>query len=167
MPSPILPSVRVIAFTITDENGQYEFENVPESDSAYNICVNVDGHKLESTYRGLVVNINDTLFLSLDFEVDSAQMTVSAVKTWQDTTAVRQPESFAVQIYPNPTDGKFYIESDETIDKAEIYKQTSLVKTIAPLEGNMIALGGLPAGVYIIRLYRGNAMTVKKVAIVR
>ena len=114
--------------------------------------------------------------------VDTESITIVVVEAATDTTDnddgtndgtdstetyVNSYDQVQLTLYPNPSDGKLYIESEETIDKVEIYNQTTLVKTIAPQEGKEIDLSGLPAGVYFIRLYSGESVLVRKISIIR
>lgn len=77
------------------------------------------------------------------------------------------PHSTAVITYPNPTDGKLYIESEANIDKIEVYKQSKLVTTFATPDGTGLDLSGLTTGVYILRIYSSQSVVVRKVSVFR
>ena len=74
-----------------------------------------------------------------------------------------------VRLYPNPTQGRFTINSTATIDRVEIY--SILGQLLRHTEVNNrsaeISLGGYPAGVYFARVYSGTEVLNKKFILVR
>lgn len=95
--------------------------------------------------------------------VDTENITIVVVTG----TGLEQWAEIELSLYPNPTDGKLFVESPEAVDKIEVYNQGSLVKTIAPFEGRHIDLTSLPAGVYYIRLYSGEGVVVRKISLLK
>jgi hypothetical protein len=92
---------------------------------------------------------------------------VTGCQTKSDTISIilsaGETEATEILIYPNPTSGHLYINYAGIIDKIEIFSQSTLVKAIAPLEGNEIDLSGLPAGVYLLRIYMGEPVYNRRV----
>ncbi len=71
-----------------------------------------------------------------------------------------------VNLYPNPNWGKFFINTDEQIDKIEIYKlDGALIKSIdieTPKEKYDIDISGAKPGVYLAKMYKGKAFMTRR-----
>lgn len=86
----------IVAQTTTDEDGNYQFDNVPEGD--YTIHVDVPGLEMEQSYD-LDLVTSDTSVVDLDFIVTEEVITIEA----QDTKVeVIEANNAKVAMYPNP-----------------------------------------------------------------
>lgn len=74
-------------------------------------------------------------------------------------------DDIAVEIYPNPTAGKFYIHQTKSIDGYEIYN--ALGEKVSGVDGDVHTgdLSAQPRGIYFLHIkVRGKTAAVKKVA---
>ena len=74
-----------------------------------------------------------------------------------------------VRLFPNPTKGRFTINSTATMDRVVIYSITGqqLFKTDVNNTATEISLNGYPSGVYFARIFSGGEVINKKFMLVR
>ncbi|MFT4594723.1 MAG: hypothetical protein ACI9UR_000402 [Bacteroidia bacterium] len=93
----------------TNNNGEYEFEFVPNSDTLYTLYVSIPGLPVASTYEILADDGNE-VFQNLNFCIneDTTEINIcNPVITSEGPEA--ETEDFVV--YPNPNNGRFTIET--------------------------------------------------------
>jgi hypothetical protein len=74
----------------------------------------------------------------------------------------------STQIFPNPSTGTFFINSNTELNKVSIYSQTgALVRTIDVSAGNgaEVSVIGLQTGIYLIELQNASEKVWKKVVV--
>ena len=73
------------------------------------------------------------------------------------------------QIYPNPSNGSFFVKTKTYLEKVNIYSQTgAFIKTIEVKNSDVnveVNSDGMRAGVYLIQLVNENEKTWKKIVI--
>ena len=165
------PDDEPIMNSTTDENGEYEFVEIPNGN--YSLRVEIPGFPMLNTYE-LTINETDTAFNGLTFYVDTTDSDGNV-----DTSLVSIPTAegilFDVAVFPNPYTEIFninyqlYKNAAVTIELFDI--QGKLVKTIAnehQIAGdysynmNSRSFTMLP-GTYIIRLRVDNTIYLKKI----
>ena len=81
----------------------------------------------------------------------------------KSVTGIEDIHSQEIFIYPNPTTNDLFIKSESPIDKIEIY---SLTGTLLMQENNFnekISVSALQRGVYLLKVYTGKGLIIKKV----
>ena len=72
----------------------------------------------------------------------------------------------SAQLYPNPSNGKFFIANNNNISSIEVYNLVgSKVLTINNLLSNEINLSNTPAGIYFVKLYSKGKIYTNKIII--
>lgn len=75
----------------------------------------------------------------------------------------------ASQVYPNPSNGKFFVKTKTYLEKVNVYSQTgALIKTIDVKNSDVnleVNSDGMQAGVYLIQLVNEKEKTWKKIVI--
>ncbi len=98
------------------------------------------------------------------FESNGVSVVKDAVS---GTTGLANELSKSVNIYPNPTHGKFVIDGLDESTTIEIFDaggQVILQKTISPIE-NHLDLTGVEKGVYNVRLISSNGTFTKRIVL--
>ncbi len=106
----------------TNNNGDYEFQYVPNSDTTYTLFVNMPGVPNATTYEILANNGGET-FEQLDFclNIDSTEINICQVSNPVITGEPVETEEEAFVLYPNPNNGMFTIETGKfALTPAEI-----------------------------------------------
>ncbi|MBL4862229.1 MAG: T9SS type A sorting domain-containing protein [Crocinitomicaceae bacterium] len=96
----------IFAQAVTDENGAYMFNNVPNGN--YQIVVNIPGYAQISSYD-FVVNAQDIEFSDLDFLIDNHEIFKSG---FMGIVSIDLTE---LTTYPNPTNGELFIQIPESM----------------------------------------------------
>jgi hypothetical protein len=78
-----------------------------------------------------------------------------ASKYWNSVDELSSSES-QVEIYPNPTSSKVFIESNERFQSYEIYSMTGKLVQSGALEQNSIDVAQLSKGSYFLKLFDGS-----------
>lgn len=115
---------------------------------------------------------NDTMYVG--YAVDSMYgMSVNLLAKWTggnfiDTCSSPLGKSNfnvsyqGISIYPNPTTGKFTIQSPERIEKIEIFNVLGEKVLSLIIPSSEISCEGLPEGIYFVRLYSGGLASTRK-----
>ena len=98
------------------------------------------------------------------FDNNPAVITDYALNTieYTSTNSVDFYNNQELTIYPNPTSGKIYIKSDNTIQKIEVLDISGSVLESQSSSKN-IDLSDLPIGVYFLKVYTNDKVISKKV----
>ena len=153
----------LLATTVPNENGEYEFEDLPEG--SYKVDVEMDEYESEMT-PAINLSGNETRS-DINFEVDGATGTVTpkiatgAVETWH---------AASLQIYPNPFTDVVHITGVVAVEtwraaSLQIFNTAGAIvhtQTIASPD-ETIHLGHIPPGLYIIRLENGKTIKAIKI----
>lgn len=78
-------------------------------------------------------------------------------------TSDQGENKLSVRVYPNPTSGVLYLESDMRLESFELYALTGAQVSKGALHENRISLENLPAGVYILKVHDGKKVFTQKV----
>lgn len=108
----------IIAFTETDENGEYSFPNVPISDSVYTIYVDIPGlEHVESYDIDLsVVNNGDSVNTGYNFQVSDSTIYVDEASSIRNLSYAT---SSSMMVYPNPFANEAFV-TYQLEQKAEV-----------------------------------------------
>jgi len=138
-------------FGITDENGYYEIENIPQG--KYIVYPNITAFDtiVSESYDIKVTDV-DTLFEDIDYAVDSV------TNSSENTTSVAKNDPMHLQIYPNPSQGWIHISSPETIEKIQVFNVTGQEITRNEVNNKIydFSIYHSPSGMYIIRITTGH-----------
>jgi hypothetical protein len=98
----------------TDEDGIYEFGFVPNSDTIYTLFVSMPGIPNSTTTYEILANTGNEVYCELDFclNEDSTEINIcngDGNPCLVTTVNSNSEESF--MLYPNPTNGRFTIET--------------------------------------------------------
>ncbi|MBN2682168.1 MAG: VCBS repeat-containing protein [Bacteroidales bacterium] len=140
------PEGEPIASTETDNDGNYDFIDVPGGN--YSLTVDIPGFPQVNTYD-ITVSEDDTTFTDLNFLVDTTAGDQN-IDTSTFTVGISsfENEKFNISVYPSPF--------KENIDVKVELKSSAIVKlTLLNIEGKKVAeieKGNLNEGVHIINL---------------
>lgn len=99
----IPPANSIFAYTLTDDQGRYQFSNVPmipEENQFYVIYVSIPGLPMNGTYN-IVITSTDTIIENLDFVVDTIANQVFPVGP-TGIVSEQVSQLGALLIHPNP-----------------------------------------------------------------
>ena len=125
--------------TQTDDNGKYQFENLP--DATYQIYVDIPGAPMDSTYT-ITIDSDDTLYTDLNFIFDSASIYIAPV-TGTSIASANQLD-YSVAVFPNPFNQYFTVVLDIPTD-ANV--SINLVNVLGE-EIRTVHQSNLPTGTY-------------------
>ncbi len=96
----------------TNNNGEYEFQFVPNSDTLYTLHVSLPGVPVSSTYE-ILADQGSEIFSNLNFclNIDSTEIEICQEETTIITEGPRSTEDKGFAMYPNPSNGRFVIET--------------------------------------------------------
>ena len=103
---------------------------------------------------------------AVDPNFDQSSMVIDYVRVYQNNN-LSTSEAFAqnLSVYPNPANDKLYINSDRRIDRGELYNNLGQLIWSKRNTVNAIDVNNFNNGIYILKLYSGEAITIKKVVI--
>ncbi len=153
----------IIAWVYTDDQGHFFFQNVP--DGNYRLFVDIPGLPMESTYS-VAISVENNVISGLDFIV-----TDKLIKTTSSSgVAFHKTEPLSVNIYPNPTGGRFRMsipgrgaEEITLFDNRGSMVHKYIYPT--PVPDTELDLSGMPAGIYYLRVRSGDATGLVKLII--
>jgi len=152
----------IIAQTVTDELGFYQFASIPEGN--YSVIADIPGFAQLQTYDiSLTSLITDVT--NLNYVVTEAGILYGINPVTEHITAS------GIELYPNPTTGKIRIATGETMEnlRLEVYNLAGQMVHSHSWEGKVASvdddLSGLPAGVYTCRILSNQKVEVQKLVI--
>lgn len=100
----------------TNEQGQYQFDFVPNSDTTYTLYVNLPGVPVMTTYE-ILADMGNEFFFNLDFCVNEDTTEINICQVSEPVVIGDQPESSteSIRLYPNPSNGMFTIETGKFV----------------------------------------------------
>lgn len=170
-------------FTVND-NGYYtaNFELIPAPEYTITVSANpaeggnVGGDGVFKEGEEATVRVEPNEFYNFinwteDGEVVSEEETYTFIVTRDrnlvanlvSTLGVNE-QGKAVMIYPNPVNDKLFVETEEAIDRVEIYSVTGALVFSQKANTNKMEIqtGNLPAGTYFIRMTSNNAVMMRR-----
>ena len=101
---------------------------------------------------------------AIDSNFSQSSMVIDYVRVYQNTTASTE-DVFAnkFSVYPNPSSDVLNIRTDEPIEKVELYN--TIGQLIVAKKTTNINISSINIGVYILKIYSGNRIVIKKVMI--
>jgi len=150
-------SENIVAQTVTDENGFYEFSKVPVGQ--YDILVDIPGLAME-TYYTVTVNETDTEINDLNYQIGTEGVVISKV----DPVGIR-----AFSMYPNPSHNMVNLMVSQ--DKIKTYTviirdmQGRIRYTQRTASPRIQLELNLESGYYIVQLLFDNQVVNKKLVI--
>ncbi|MDR2038764.1 MAG: T9SS type A sorting domain-containing protein [Bacteroidales bacterium] len=140
-----------------DANGYYRFDNLPAD--VYKVVIDLPGYTLQG--NGIEIDAKaGNIYTANDFMVDDVHKTINDV-----TTSAPVYESAQLNIYPNPFDGEIRISGLEGSYVIRIYDL--LGRVVIHKKGSageeVLDLGRLPSGIYIIFLEAGGTTVSRKI----
>ncbi|UKN00621.1 T9SS type A sorting domain-containing protein [Paracrocinitomix mangrovi] len=151
------------AQSTTDANGFFEFAYVPLGN--YDIVIDLPGYNQVSTYTFSVTQSGQMLE-DLDFLIDNDEIFKSGFMS------VKDYDYTEINIFPNPTNGLFFVELPEFLNQVELNifnQQGQLVYTDNNANNTTtffeVDLSELTSGMYIGRLTSGTKVIDFKVSL--
>lgn len=98
----------------TDEDGVYEFGFVPNSDTIYTLFVSMPGIPNSTTTYEILANTGNEVYCELDFCLNEDSTEINICNGDGNpclVTAVNSNSEESFMLYPNPTNGRFTIET--------------------------------------------------------
>ncbi|MDR2038762.1 MAG: T9SS type A sorting domain-containing protein [Bacteroidales bacterium] len=140
-----------------DANGYYRFDNLPAG--VYKVVIDLPGYTLQG--NGIEIDAKaGNVYTANDFMVDEVHKTINDV-----TTSAPVYENAQLNIYPNPFDGEIRISGLEGPYVIRIYDL--LGRVVVHKKGSageeVLDMGRLPSGIYIIRLEAGGTNISRKI----
>jgi len=78
-------------------------------------------------------------------------------------TGIEDVRSQGISIFPNPAKDKIFIQSELQIRKVEVYSLTGALLMSDNNFNGEISVSALPKGIYLLRVYTDNGVTVSKI----
>ena len=160
---------KIISQTLTDQNGEYSFDNVPNG--TYKLFIDIPGSKMSKTHI-IEINETDTAFMNKDFYTDSS----ANINILEVTSSINnQANNTYTVVYPNPysktTHIKFVLKQSEFVE-LEIFNFTG--NRVALLENKTMPSGKYTyefgaktydkaPGIYFVKLTIGNQIQTFKI----
>jgi hypothetical protein len=95
----------------------------------------------------------------------------TATKCIDISTDVNQISQFKFNMYPNPSNGQFTIQTDEALVNQEVQIFNTIGELVATVQLNssntMINLSHLNSGVYMVKLSANNQVINQKINIIK
>lgn len=156
----------------TDENGNYRFMYVPDSDTAYSIFVNIPGVPVTNTYE-VLANDGGEAFVHLDFCINLDWTEINTCQVDQGLAAESvESDDTGLLVYPNPNNGMFTINtgifatSDSEISIVDPSGREVFRKRYAQTP-YMINMVNVAEGYYMVRIMNGNDADVSPISVIR
>lgn len=144
----------------TDIDGFYEFDFVPNNDTTYTLYVSMPGVPVTSTYE--IIATGNQIYCELDFclNIDSTEIVAcnsTATLCAQNLITSEHSVEDGFHLYPNPTNGRFVIETG-------VFAETRTEILITDLTGRQVfrkeyneapyyvTMVDLAQGYYMVRL---------------
>ena len=146
---------KTVAQTLTNEDGYFEFRNVPAG--RYRLILDVPGLTID---KPSIINVGDgDTITDIEYEITEDGI---INKSGNNVGIVGAIGIHPIQIFPNPAQSELFIKSDLQIEKVEIY---TVVGSLVLSESNFrdkISVSSLPIGFYLLKIYTDNGVVVKK-----
>jgi hypothetical protein len=156
--APVITCVANQTFEIESSASVYtvngnELDPVSVSDNCSVATILNDFNDTE-TLAGAQINIGTTNLVWTATDADGNATQCSLDVTVNQSTGIKDLVDAGIKMYPNPTSGMIYIESENTeIESIQVFDITgTLVLEVSDLEKQQIDLSGYMQGVYIIKI---------------
>ncbi len=167
------PPGNAIAYTFTDNNGQFTFTGMEVSDSAYTFYINIPGLVMWGNYT-LHVSLSDLIYQNLNFYVDTATGSTAGIYTMDPNgIEVIKKKTHGLFAYPNPFSNQcvFNFNNEKNTSFAfELFDFTGkLLRKENNLQGSSYLLKpeGLADGIYIAQITIDDVILRSRVVINR
>lgn len=142
----------LVAFTKTDENGEFIIPNLPAGE-----------YRIQCDYPGVEVDETTDIFFSVSGDINE-EVTVEAVVedgkiTVTETgrvTANKPKEATTFKFYPNPANSSIYLQLENSYSKHKVriltVNGTVVKETVIPEGISTLDIKELNAGIYLIQL---------------
>lgn len=161
----------IIAFTETETDGKYAFDNVPTGNGeVYVLHVDIPGKDNATTYEINTIS-TDTIQDNLDFVVSEGEINSVAA---QPTGLANLQVKSNINMYPNPSNGDIFFNMEVVASANVNYVIYNIVgeqvqsKDLGTFNNgvNKFKVTGLSAGVYTIAVNQGNVTSTFKAMVV-
>ena len=102
---------------------------------------------------------------TIDPNFTQSPMVIDYVRVYQNVLSTDEFNANSFRIYPNPTSGTVFIDSQVTIDTIEVYNTIGNLMLMQELPNSKIDVSSLPTGLYILKVYAEGSSAVKKLVI--
>ncbi len=168
--------IEKVTYNNVSTNGETEFHNVMMKmvPTAYGTPVSlIDG---ETTSIDVSANLagtnierwNDLMVIAWVQDTNTREMFQAS---YGDSTSVgirSVPSALQFKAYPNPTTGRVLLSGVGQVENAVLFDNTgSQVLVTGRLNTNTIDLGGLPVGIYLLRVETNDGIKTTKVNLIR
>lgn len=147
----------LIGYTTTDDDGNFNFSNLPQGD--YRLNIQYPGNPMDSTSF-----IDFTIGTGLDAEVQVAATVIDGKITVREriVTGIFEASDFKANVFPNPVVETIQIEFDNVSDNRELVLidllGNKLKQQQAPEKQNAVHVSDLKSGTYLLQIKEGAAL---------
>lgn len=178
-PSSSGATVNTETFPLTDVANNYHVYSVNWSPNQITFLIDDVGYytynpstKNSSTWpfdldQFLLLNIAMGGFAgTIDPSFTQSSMVIDYVRVYQNTLSTNE-EAFASKfnVYPNPSSGRININTDQSIDKVELYNTLGQTVVNTNSFSGSIDVDHLKTGIYLLRIYSEDRIATKRVMI--
>ena len=103
---------------------------------------------------------------TIDPSFTESSMIIDYVRVYQNTGTASVDDVFAnkFRVYPNPAKDLVRIQTEEVIDKVEVYSVIGK-KVQQQSKTNQISIQNLQSGLYLLKIYADNKVVTKKLVV--
>ncbi len=161
----------VPANTFNDVDKDDELTITAQLENGYQLPSWLSFDKTNNTFSGNAVQVDEYIIELTATDKSGVSVFTNFKLSVYSATGIELLDKNAVSVYPNPSNGKFYVATDKNVQNKEL---DLLVKDIhgksvykGKLDSNnkFINLSGFARGTYFIEIYEGNNKIVKTVVI--
>ncbi len=102
---------------------------------------------------------------NVDASFTQSSMIIDYVRIYQNTLSTEDTFASKFMVYPNPSSNQVYINTNEKIDRIDIYN--TLGKTVLSTDeyNGKLNIQSLKAGMYLLRIHSNNKVVNKKIIV--
>jgi len=104
-----------------------------------------------------------TIFLSGGDDNNYNYILVNGALEVTAPTGIEDRGTSRISVYPNPVKNEIFIKTDSQIKRVEIYSLTGALLLLENNFNEKISVSDLPKGVYMLRIYTDNGLTIEKI----
>ena len=120
----------------------------------------------DNTFSYLPAGAGTYSFYTLSTDnLDNRENAKSEAEASLNYLGIKSVEMNTLRIYPNPVKNELFIDSNSPITKAEIYSITGALLLSESNVSNKLNVSTLAQGMYLLKIYTGNGVAVKKVVV--
>ena len=150
----IMQNGKVVAYALTDANGNYTVDNLP--DGSYQVSVEEPGYS--SVNQTVAITNGSTSAVNFVLNDGKAELNANAsIKILASNTQILD-----VILYPNPAIDIISIQTDKSLQKVEIMNIAGAI-VLESGSSKTVSIGSLPQGMYIVKMITNDETILKTV----